>query len=251
MSDLSTPPPLESDTGSARPDGAGESEVLPFGIRAYCACKRVLDIAFAAIGLLVLLAPMLMLAGIIRIVLGSPVLFTQKRPGLRGRIFTVVKFRSMTDARDSSGNLLPDAQRLPGFGRFLRSSSLDELPQLWCVLRGDMSLIGPRPLLIKYLPLYNATQRRRHLVRPGITGLAQVKGRNAISWQEKFALDVWYVDHQSPILDLHILVLTALKVVARDGVSRPGFATTTEFEGDCPGNGPRNEAQDSSRANNP
>jgi lipopolysaccharide/colanic/teichoic acid biosynthesis glycosyltransferase len=212
--------------------------VLPLRIRAYCACKRVVDALAAAFALVLLLVPLLLLAAVIRFVLGSPVLFTQRRPGLHGRIFTVVKFRSMSDARDGSGNLLPDAQRLPAFGRFLRAASLDELPQLWCVLRGDMSLIGPRPLLIKYLPLYSAQQRRRHLVRPGITGLAQVKGRNAISWPEKLALDVWYVDHLSPLLDLRILALTAIKVVTRDGVSRPGFATTVEFEG----NGPQCEA---------
>jgi lipopolysaccharide/colanic/teichoic acid biosynthesis glycosyltransferase len=209
--------------------------VLPLRIRAYCACKRVVDALAAAFALVLLLVPLLLLAAVIRFVLGSPVLFTQRRPGLHGRIFTVVKFRSMSDARDSSGTLLPDAQRLGAFGRFLRAASLDELPQLWCVLRGDMSLVGPRPLLIKYLPLYDRHQRRRHLVRPGITGLAQVQGRNAINWPEKLALDVQYVDHLSPLLDLRILALTAYKVVARDGVSRPGCATTVEFEGNGDG----------------
>jgi lipopolysaccharide/colanic/teichoic acid biosynthesis glycosyltransferase len=245
------PSPAPPDPGTDRPGGDGADGPLPFPIRAYCAIKRAIDAVAAALALLLLLVPMLVLAAVIRLVLGSPVLFTQKRPGLHGRIFTVVKFRSMSDARDSSGNLLPDAQRLPAFGRFLRAASLDELPQLWCVLRGDMSLIGPRPLLIKYLPLYSAQQRRRHLVRPGITGLAQVRGRNAISWPEKLALDVWYVDHLSPLLDLHILVLTAFKVVARDGVSRPGFATTVEFEGNRDGDQGGAAAPTAERARDP
>ena len=243
--------PSRSDPDAVSSEDGGATEILPFGIRAYCVCKRVIDATTAALALLLLLVPLLLLAFVIRMVLGSPVLFTQQRPGLRGRVFTVVKFRSMSDARDSSGNLLPDAQRLPAFGRFLRAASLDELPQLWCVLRGDMSLIGPRPLLIKYLPLYNAQQRRRHLVRPGITGLAQVKGRNAISWPEKLALDVWYVDHLTPLLDLRILALTAIKVVTRDGVSRPGFATTVEFEGNRAGNEVGKVVPEASRAQDP
>jgi lipopolysaccharide/colanic/teichoic acid biosynthesis glycosyltransferase len=207
---------------------------LRLGTRLYLPWKRAFDLAAAAAGLLLLLPLLALLAGLIRLRLGSPVLFTQVRPGRHGRPFTVVKFRSMSDARNPAGELLPDAERLPAFGRFLRACSLDELPQLWCVLRGDMSLVGPRPLLMKYLPLYSGEQARRHLVRPGITGWAQVHGRNALSWQDKFAHDVWYVDHCSPWLDLWILALTALKVVVRDGVVKPGCATTVEFTGNPP-----------------
>jgi lipopolysaccharide/colanic/teichoic acid biosynthesis glycosyltransferase len=173
-----------------------------------------------------------MLAWLVYRRLGNPILFTQVRPGLHGQPFRMVKFRTMTDARDSSGALLPDAQRLTAFGRFLRASSLDELPELWNVLCGEMSLVGPRPLLMEYLPLYSPEQARRHEVRPGITGWAQVNGRNAISWADKFALDVWYVDHRSLWLDVCILWLTVRKVLMRDDISAAGEATMRKFEGD-------------------
>ncbi|PUE49056.1 sugar transferase [Limnohabitans sp. 2KL-1] len=194
--------------------------------------KRLFDLLASAMGLLLLAVPLALLAWQVRRKLGSPVLFTQVRPGLHGRPFRMVKFRTMTDARDASGALLPDAQRLTPFGRFLRASSLDELPELWNVLRGEMSLVGPRPLLMEYLPLYSPEQARRHEVRPGITGWAQVNGRNAISWADKFALDVWYVDHRSLWLDVRILWLTVRKVLVRDGISAAGEATMPRFEGD-------------------
>ena len=194
--------------------------------------KRLFDLLASAMGLLLLAVPLALLAWLVRRKLGSPVLFTQVRPGLHGKPFRMVKFRTMTDARDASGALLPDAQRLTPFGRFLRASSLDELPELWNVLRGEMSLVGPRPLLMEYLPLYSPEQARRHEVRPGITGWAQVNGRNAISWADKFALDVWYVDHRSLWLDVRILWLTVRKVVVRDGISAAGEATMPRFEGD-------------------
>ena len=194
--------------------------------------KRLFDLLASAIGLLLLAVPLSLLAWKVRRKLGSPVLFTQVRPGLHGKPFCMVKFRTMTDERDASGALLPDAQRLTTFGRFLRASSLDELPELWNVLRGEMSLVGPRPLLMEYLPLYSPEQARRHEVRPGITGWAQVNGRNAISWADKFALDVWYVDHRSLWLDVRILWLTVRKVLVRDGISAAGEATMPRFEGD-------------------
>ena len=194
--------------------------------------KRLFDLLASAIGLLLLAVPLALLAWQVRRKLGSPVLFTQVRPGLHGKPFRMVKFRTMTDARDASGALLPDAQRLTPFGRFLRASSLDELPELWNVLRGEMSLVGPRPLLMEYLPLYSPEQARRHAVRPGITGWAQVNGRNAISWADKFALDVWYVDHRSLLLDIRILWLTVRKVLVHDGISAAGEATMPKFEGD-------------------
>jgi lipopolysaccharide/colanic/teichoic acid biosynthesis glycosyltransferase len=193
--------------------------------------KRVCDVIVATFAMLMLAAPLLVLAWLIRRKLGSPVLFSQVRPGLHGKPFTMVKFRTMTDERGPDGVLLPDAQRLTPFGRFLRSSSLDELPELWNVLRGDMSLVGPRPLLMEYLPLYTAEQARRHEVRPGITGWAQVNGRNAISWADKFALDVWYVDHRSLWLDVRILWRTVRKVLVRDGISAAGEATMPKFTG--------------------
>lgn len=193
--------------------------------------KRLFDLLASAMGLLLLAVPLALLAWQVRRKLGSPVLFTQVRPGLHGKPFRMVKFRTMTDARDASGALLPDAQRLTPFGRFLRASSLDELPELWNVLRGEMSLVGPRPLLMEYLPLYSPEQARRHEVRPGITGWAQVNGRNAISWADKFALDVWYVDHRSLWLDVRILWLTVRKVVVRDGISAAGEATMPKFTG--------------------
>ena len=173
----------------------------------------------------------LILAAIVRVKLGSPIFFRQERPGLHGKLFRLIKFRTMTDARDTQGNLLPDAQRLPPFGRWLRSTSLDELPELLLVLKGDMSLVGPRPLLIQYLPLYNKEQARRHDVRPGLTGWAQINGRNAISWEEKFALDVWYVDNQSLWLDIKILFLTFWRVFNRHGISAANEATMPVFTG--------------------
>jgi len=194
--------------------------------------KRVFDLLASAVGLLILAVPLAVLAWQVRRKLGSPVLFTQVRPGLHGKPFRMVKFRTMTDERDASGALLPDAQRLTPFGRFLRSSSLDEFPELWNVLKGEMSLVGPRPLLMEYLPLYTPEQARRHEVRPGITGWAQVNGRNAISWADKFALDVWYVDHRSLWLDVRILWMTLRKVLVRDGISAAGEATMPRFEGD-------------------
>jgi lipopolysaccharide/colanic/teichoic acid biosynthesis glycosyltransferase len=194
--------------------------------------KRLIDFIASSLGLLVLALPLLVLAWLVHRKLGSPVLFTQMRPGLKGKPFLMVKFRTMTDARDASGALLPDVQRLTPFGRFLRASSLDELPELWNVLRGEMSLVGPRPLLMDYLPLYSPEQSRRHEVRPGITGWAQVNGRNAISWNDKFALDVWYVDHGSLWLDVRILWLTVCKVLVRDGISAAGEATMPRFDGE-------------------
>jgi lipopolysaccharide/colanic/teichoic acid biosynthesis glycosyltransferase len=195
------------------------------------ALKLLLDRGAAVAGLL-LLAPVLAVVALaIRARMGSPVLFRQARPGLRGQPFDVVKFRTMRHAVGSDGQPLPDSERLTALGRFLRASSLDELPQLWNVLRGDLSLVGPRPLLMQYLPLYSPEQARRHDVLPGITGWAQVNGRNAISWEEKFALDVWYVDHWSLALDLKILALTLLEVVNRSGISREGHATMPEFMG--------------------
>jgi lipopolysaccharide/colanic/teichoic acid biosynthesis glycosyltransferase len=193
--------------------------------------KRVFDLLAAIIGLLLLAVPLALLAWQVGRKLGSPVFFSQVRPGLHGKPFRMVKFRTMTDERDANGALLPDAQRLTAFGRFLRASSLDELPELWNVLRGEMSLVGPRPLLMEYLPLYTPEQARRHEVRPGITGWAQVNGRNAISWADKFTMDVWYVDHCSLWLDVRILWLTVRKVLVRDGISAPGDATMPKFEG--------------------
>lgn len=193
--------------------------------------KRLFDIVISSL-LLILLSPVLLVLSIlVRITLGSPVLFRQVRPGLHGRPFTMYKFRTMTDERDDQGRLLPDEQRLTRLGRFLRSTSLDELPELFNVLKGDMSLVGPRPLLMEYLPLYTAEQARRHEVRPGITGWAQVNGRNAISWEEKFKLDVWYVDNWSFWLDIRILLMTLWKVIIREGISQDGHATTEYFKG--------------------
>lgn len=193
--------------------------------------KRLLDFTAALLGLIALALPLLALMALIRRRLGSPVFFRQIRPGLHGQPFEMVKFRTMTDACGPDGTLLPDAERLTPFGRFLRSTSLDELPELCNVLKGDMSLVGPRPLLMEYLPLYSPEQARRHEVRPGITGWAQVNGRNAISWEEKFALDTWYVDHQSLRLDIRILWLTVKKVLVREGISAAGEATIGKFTG--------------------
>lgn len=196
--------------------------------------KRCFDVCIAALVLLVFALPLLALALLVRIKLGKPVLFSQLRPGMHGKAFRMVKLRTMTDARGPDGALLPDAERLTPFGRFLRATSLDELPELWNVLKGDMSLVGPRPLLMEYLPLYSAEQARRHDVRPGVTGWAQVNGRNALSWEEKFALDVWYVDHQSFALDIKILWRTARKVLVREGISAAGEATMPKFTGKKP-----------------
>lgn len=193
--------------------------------------KRFLDIVGALVAMIVFSPVMLVVAVRLYRDVGSPVLFRQIRPGLAGRPFEMVKFRTMRNAVDANGSPLPDADRLTAFGRFLRSSSLDELPELWNVLKGDMSLVGPRPLLMEYLPLYTPEQARRHEVRPGVTGWAQVNGRNALSWEEKFRLDVWYVDNRSLLLDLRIIWLTVLKVVRRDGISAAGEATMSKFRG--------------------
>jgi lipopolysaccharide/colanic/teichoic acid biosynthesis glycosyltransferase len=195
------------------------------------AVKRAIDLSAAAVGLL-LAAPVLVAAAVaIRVRLGRPVLFLQERPGLGGRPFRVVKFRTMREARGPDGQPLPDGERLTPLGRALRATSVDELPQLWNVLRGDVSLVGPRPLLMQYLPRYSPRQARRHEVLPGITGWAQVNGRNAISWEEKFDLDVWYVENWSLALDLRILALTVARVFRREGISRQGHATMPEFTG--------------------
>jgi sugar transferase EpsL len=193
--------------------------------------KRTIDVLVAASALVVFAPVLATFAALVRIMLGKPVLFRQMRPGLHGRRFQLLKFRTMTDARDAQGRLLSDAGRLTAFGRFLRASSIDELPGLWNVLKGEMSLVGPRPLLVQYLDRYTPEQARRHEVRPGITGLAQVSGRNAIGWEEKFALDVYYVDHQSLWLDAKILALTVWNVAARHGISQSGQATAQEFMG--------------------
>lgn len=189
------------------------------------------DLLASAIGLLILAAPLFLLALQVRRKLGTPVFFVQVRAGIDGKPFRMVKFRSMNDTRDASGALLPDAMRITPFGRFLRSTSLDELPELWNVLKGDMSLIGPRPLLMEYLPLYTAEQARRHEVRPGITGWAQVNGRNALSWEDKFKLDVWYVDNMSMRIDIIILWLTVKKVLGREDINASGEATMSKFQG--------------------
>lgn len=193
--------------------------------------KRCIDAAAALLGLMVLAPVLLIIALLIRLKLGSPVLFRQVRPGLHAKPFEMIKFRTMRDAVDKHGNPLPDEQRMTRFGSLLRATSLDELPELWNVLKGDMSLVGPRPLLMEYLPLYSPEQYRRHEVRPGVTGWAQVNGRNALSWEEKFKLDVWYVDHQSLWLDIKILWLTVKKVLVRDGISAAGEATMPVFKG--------------------
>lgn len=193
--------------------------------------KRTFDIVLAGLALLLTGIPILMLSWQVRRKLGNPAFFRQTRPGLRGRPFQMIKFRTMTDRRWPDGQLLPDADRLTPFGHFLRASSLDELPELLNVLKGDMSLVGPRPLLMQYLPLYSPEQARRHEVRPGMTGWAQVNGRNALSWEEKFKLDVWYVDNRSLWLDIRILTLTMRKVILREGITEDGNATMSEFKG--------------------
>jgi len=196
--------------------------------------KRAFDIVLAAIALLLLSPVILALCVAIRLKLGSPILFRQVRPGLNGKPFQMIKFRSMRDATGPDGQPLPDDQRLTPFGKRLRSTSLDELPELWNVLRGDMSLVGPRPLLMEYLPLYDQRQLRRHEVRPGVTGWAQVNGRNALSWPQKFELDVWYVDNRSLWLDVKILWMTVRKVLVREGISADGQATMERFRGNNP-----------------
>ncbi|MGN6496916.1 MAG: sugar transferase [Tsuneonella sp.] len=198
--------------------------------------KRLFDVGVVVVALPVLVPTIAVIALLVRMLLGAPVLFRQYRPGLHGKLFRMVKFRTMTDARGPDGELRPDAERLTPFGRFLRSTSLDELPELWNVAKGDMSLVGPRPLMVEYLPLYSPEQARRHDVRPGVTGWAQINGRNALSWDDKFALDVWYVDHRSFWLDLKILLQTVLKVFDRSGISAPGEATMGRFTG-SPNNG--------------
>ncbi|WP_278444587.1 sugar transferase [Stutzerimonas kunmingensis] len=193
--------------------------------------KRIFDIFFSTTALILFFPLIAILAWRIRRKLGSPVLFHQIRPGLDGKPFKMIKFRTMSDVVDVKGNPLPDCERLTPFGSSLRSSSLDELPELWNVFKGDMSLVGPRPLLIEYLPLYSPEEYRRHEVRPGVTGWAQINGRNALSWEEKFKLDVWYVDNRSLWLDLKIIFLTVKKVVMRDGISADGEATMPKFTG--------------------
>ena len=193
--------------------------------------KRALDVAVSSVALVALSPLLLVVAMQVYRRLGSPVFFRQQRPGQRGQPFTLVKFRTMTSEADELGQPLPDEQRLPAFGRWLRASSLDELPELWNVIKGDMSLVGPRPLLMSYLPLYSDEESRRHDVRPGVTGLAQVNGRNAMSWNAKFAMDVWYVDHVSLALDARILLHTLGSVFRREGISADGHATAPPFTG--------------------
>lgn len=193
--------------------------------------KRLFDISISFIGIIVLWPVLILIYVLCKIMLGSPVIFRQERPGLNGKIFTLYKFRSMTDVKNEEGVLLSDKLRLTKWGQFLRKSSLDELPELFNILKGDMSLVGPRPLLVRYLERYNQEQARRHEVRPGLTGLAQINGRNSISWEEKFNLDVWYIDNWSFILDLKIIWLTLLKVIKREGISAEGEATVGEFMG--------------------
>lgn len=193
--------------------------------------KRLLDIIIASIALILLSPLYFYVAHKVKKNLGSPVLFRQVRPGLHGKPFEMIKFRSMKDAVDAQGNLLPDSERLTPFGKMLRSTSLDEMPELWNVIKGDMSIVGPRPLLMEYLPLYNEEQAKRHLVRPGMTGHAQVNGRNAISWEEKFKLDTWYVENQSVWLDFKIMLKTVKKVLAKDDINAENDATMPKFNG--------------------
>lgn len=193
--------------------------------------KRLVDLLITLPALLLLSPLLAVIALLVRLKLGAPVLFRQLRPGLHGKSFTIYKFRTMTDDRDAQGNLLPDAERLTPLGRFLRTTSLDELPELWNVLKGEMSLIGPRPLRMKYLPLYTSEQARRHNVRPGVTGWAQVNGRNQLSWEEKFEMDVWYVGNLDFMLDLRILFMTLSQVLKRRGISAEGHSTMPRFEG--------------------
>lgn len=196
--------------------------------------KRVFDFAVSFIALFFFLPVLFVIALGVKKNLGSPIFFRQCRPGRAGKPFNMIKFRTMRDAVDSQGNVLPDSKRITRFGEFLRSTSLDELPELWNVLKGDMSLVGPRPLLMEYLPLYSPEENRRHEVRPGVTGWAQVNGRNALSWEQKFKLDIWYVDNQSFWLDLKIIFFTVKKVLLRDGINAEGEATMSKFTGNKP-----------------
>ncbi len=193
--------------------------------------KRILDVAIASTALILLSPVYFIVARKVKKNLGSPVLFRQVRPGLNGQPFEMIKFRTMKDALDAEGNPLPDSERLTPFGKMLRATSLDEMPELWNVIKGDMSIVGPRPLLMEYLPLYNTEQAKRHNVRPGITGYAQVNGRNAISWEKKFELDTWYVENQSLWLDFKIMLKTVKKVIAKDDISAEGEATMSKFTG--------------------
>lgn len=204
------------------------AQLLPEGVPLI---KRTLDVLFTIIGGLILLPFLLLIALAIWLSMGSPIIFRQKRPGLQGEPFEVYKFRTMSDVRDEKGQPLPDAERLTALGSFLRSVSLDELPELWNVLRGEMSLVGPRPLLMQYLKRYTSEQARRHEVLPGITGWAQINGRNALTWEDKFRFDIWYVDHWSIWLDLKILLITLWKVIKREGISQEGHVTAEEFMG--------------------
>ena len=204
------------------------AQIFPAGIPRR---KRLLDLGLTALGVILLSPILLVVALLVRWRLGRPILFRQLRPGYQGQLFALYKFRTMTDAHDTGGVLLPDEQRLGSLGRFLRAFSLDELPELFNVLRGEMSLVGPRPLLVQYLERYSPEQARRHDVFPGITGWAQINGRNALTWEDKFAYDIWYVDHWSIGLDLKILGLTLWKVLTREGINQPGYATAEEFMG--------------------
>ena len=200
-------------------------------MRAVPFCKRLFDVVFS-LSVLIILSPLILLLAVwLALAQGWPVFFTQARPGLGGKLFDLIKFRTMRDARDVEGKPLPDAQRITRLGAFMRRSSLDELPEFLNVLKGDMSVVGPRPLLVQYLERYSPEQARRHEVLPGITGWAQVNGRNALTWDEKFALDVWYVDHMSFWLDMRIILLTVWKIFKREGISQPGHATMPEFKG--------------------
>ncbi|MBO1512357.1 sugar transferase [Metabacillus sp. BG109] len=193
--------------------------------------KRLFDLSISVILLILLSLIMISITILVKVKLGSPIFFKQQRPGLHGKPFYFYKFRTMTNEKDEKGNLLPDHMRLPPFGKFLRKSSLDEFPQLINVIKGDISLVGPRPLLMEYLPLYTKEQAKRHLVKPGITGWAQINGRNSISWEEKFKLDIWYVENLSFLLDLKILFLTVYKVIKSQGINQPGNATVEKFKG--------------------
>ena len=199
--------------------------------------KRALDFILSLLGIIILSPVLLIIAILVRVKLGSPIIFKQQRPGLNEKIFTMYKFRTMTDEKDKDGNLLPDKYRLTSFGKFLRSTSLDELPELFNILKGDMSIIGPRPLLVKYLPLYNEKQRRRHEVRPGLSGLAQVSGRNSISWEERFNLDIEYIENITLIKDIEIILLTIKKVLLREGVTSTRSVTMEPFVGSKQGSG--------------
>lgn len=197
-----------------------------------CVLKRFFDIVFSFLGLIVFFPVLVILSIMIHLKLGSPIFFTQVRPGLGGKPFKMIKFRTMRDAVDNDGAPLPGGERMTAFGSMLRSTSLDELPELWNVLKGEMSLVGPRPLLMQYLPLYSVEQNRRHEVRPGVTGWAQINGRNSVSWDEKFKLDTWYVDNKSMLLDIKIIISTVKKVLVRDGISQENNATMAPFMGE-------------------